>query len=165
MKKGSSTQGAPVKFRALIQQSGKTAAGIQVPDEVVQALGGGKHPPVRATLAQAGKGGGYTYRSSVASLGGIFMLGVSAQVRQDSGLSGGDEVDVTLELDTEPRQVELPTDFAAALAKDLQARQFFDGLSYSNKRRFVMPIDEAKSPETRQRRIDKALEKLHAGQL
>jgi len=146
-------------FRAVIQQEGKTATGIRVPPEVVTSLGAGKRPAVRATV------NGYTYRSTIAPLGGAFMLPVSADVRQAAGVAGGDEVDVALELDTEPRTVTVPPDFAAAIDADPVARQYFAGLSYSNQRRFVMGVDEAKTPETRARRIAKSVGMLHDGRL
>jgi hypothetical protein len=147
-----------MRFRAKIQQSGKTATGLEVPAKVVEALGAGKRPPVRATL------NGYTYRSSIASLGGVYMLGVSAEVRERAGVSAGDVVEVDVELDTAPREVAIPDDLAAGLKKDAAARRFFEGLSYSNQRRLVMAIDAAKTAETRQRRIAQTVEKLHAGQ-
>lgn len=146
-----------MKFRALIMQTGKTAAGIQVPEEVVQNLGAGKRPPVRVTI------NGHTYRNTIAVMGGVYMLGVSAANRQGAGVAAGDEVDIDIVLDTEPREVSVPPDFAEALARDAQAKRFFEGLSYSNKQRYVLPIEDAKTPETRQRRIDKAIGSLREG--
>ena len=148
-----------MRFRATIQGTGKTAAGIQVPNEVVEALGPSRKPAVRATI------NGFTYRSSVASMGGVFMLGVSNEVRRSAGVEAGQEVVVDLELDTEPREVVVPPDLAAALAVDDAARRAFEALSYSNKRRIVIPIDDAKTPETRQRRIDKSVEGLREGRI
>ncbi len=144
-----------MQFRATIQATGKTAAGIQVPDEVVAALGPSRKPAVRVTI------NGFTYRSSIASMGGVFMLGVSNAVRAEAGVSAGDTVDVDLELDTEPRVIAVPPDLASALDGDPDAKAFFDGLSHSNKRRIVEPIEGAKAPETRQRRIDKTVAALH----
>jgi hypothetical protein len=149
----------PQVFRATILQSGKTATGIRVPPEVVEALGAGKKPPVRVTM------NGHTYRSTVATLGGEFMLPVSAEQRAAAGVSAGDEVDVALALDTEPREVSVPADLAAALGKNAAARKYFEGLSYSNKRRIVLAIEDAKTPETRQRRIEKAVSNLKAGKV
>ncbi len=148
-----------MKFHAVIQLGGKTATGIQVPAEVIAALGSSKKPPVRVTL------GGYTYRTTVAVLGGVFMIPVSEEVRKNAGVAAGDEVDVEIELDNEPREVSVPADFTESLDQDADARRFFDGLSYSNKRRFVMGIEEAKTPETRQRRIDKAIIMLREGKV
>ena len=146
-----------VTFRATLQLNGKTATGVRVPNEVIAALGTGKRPAVHVTIA------GYSYRSSVASMHGVFMLPVSADVREHAGVAAGDELDVTLELDTEPREVLVPPDFADALDRDAQARRFFDGLSYSNRLRYVLSIEGAKSDETRQRRIARSVEALRAG--
>jgi hypothetical protein len=145
------------QFRAVIEAHGKTATGIEVPAEVVEALGPSRRPKVRATVA------GHTYRSSVASMGGRFLLGVSAEVRRAANVAAGDEVDVALELDEETREVVVPDDFAEALAAVPAARAFFDGLSYSQRRWFVLGIEEAKKPETRLRRIDKAVARLAEG--
>jgi hypothetical protein len=143
-----------MRFRAIVQLNGKTATGIEVPPEIVADLGSGKKPAVSVTI------NGYTYRSTVATMGGKFMLPVSAEIRTQAHVNAGDEVDVDLELDTAPREVELPADFVAALSANAAAQQFFDSLSYSNKRRITLPIDDAKTPETRQRRIDAAIAKL-----
>jgi hypothetical protein len=150
-----------MRFHATIEQGGKTATGIVVPEEIVAALGAGRRPPVRVTI------NGHTYRSSVASMGGRFLVGVSAEVRRHAGVAGGDEVDVDIEVDTEPREVAVPPDFAAALATalaaDANARRAFDGLSYSARLRHVLAIDGAKTDDTRQRRIAKAVATLGAG--
>jgi hypothetical protein len=146
-----------VKFRTTILSGGKNTTGIHVPDEVVAALSSSRKPAVAVTL------NGYTYRSTVASMGGKFMVGVSADVRAKSGVKGGDTLDVEIVLDTAPRVLEIPPDFAAALAAEPAALAAFDKLSYSNKRRHTMPLDEAKTPETRARRIEKSVENLKAG--
>jgi hypothetical protein len=146
-----------MRFRTKILAAGKTAAGIEVPAKVVAALGSSKRPPVRATI------NGFTYRSTVAVMGGKFMLGVSNEVRQSAGVAAGDTVDIDLELDTEAREVPIPPDFAAALARDAKAKKFFDGLSYSKKLRLVIPID-IKNVETRKQRIAKTVEQLKKGQ-
>lgn len=146
-----------MRFRTTILSAGKTAAGIEVPPEVVEALGSGRKPPVKVTI------NGYTYRSSVATVSGVFMIGVSNDVRRAAGVAAGEDVDVDLELDTEPRVVEVPTDLAQALDADEAARTAFDRLTYSNKRRIVMLVDDAKTPETRQRRIDKSVADLRSG--
>ncbi len=146
-----------MRFHATIQQTGKTTTGIQVPQEVMESLGGSKRPKVRITINE------YTYRSSVAPMDGVFMIPVSAEVRSNAGVAGGDEVDVGIELDTEPREVSVPPDFAAALEGDAAVKQFFEGLSYSNQQRHVLSIEGAKTAETRQRRIDKAIHTLREG--
>lgn len=146
-----------MNFQTVVELGGKTATGIRVPPEVVEALGSGKKPAVRVTI------NGYTYRSTVAVYGGEFMLPVSAEVRERAGIAAGDGIEVAVELDTEPRVVEVPDDLAAALATDAEAQQFFEGLSYSNKRRIVLSINDAKTPETRQRRITRTIENLRQG--
>ena len=148
-----------MKFRTTIQQSGKTATGIRVPDEVMAALGAGKRPAVRITI------GGHSYRSTVASIDGEPMVGVSAENRASAGVAGGDVVDVEIELDTAPREVSVPPDFAKALARDAAAQRTFDGLSYSNQNWHVQSIEGAKTDETRQRRIAKSVEALRDGRV
>ncbi len=148
-----------MRFRATLELGGKTATGIRVPAEVVESLGSGRRPPVLVTIK------GHTYRSTVAVMGGAYMVGVSAEERAKAGVSAGDEVDVDLQLDTEPREVVLPPDFAEALGADADARRSFDGLSYSNKRRHVLAVEGAKTPETRRRRIDKAVATLREGRV
>ncbi len=148
-----------MRFRATILLDGKTATGIEVPPEVVASLGPSKRPPVLVTI------NGYSYRSTVAPLGGVFMLPVSAEVREHAGVAAGAEVDIDIERDTEPREVAVPPDFATALDSDAAARRFFDGLSYSNKRRFVLSIEDAKTAETRQKRIIKAVSMLREGKI
>ena len=123
-----------MRFRTTIEQSGKTATGIQVPEEVVQALGSGKRPAVKVTV------NGYSYRSTVAVLDGRYMVGVSAEHRAGAGVAGGDEVDVDIDLDTAPREVRVPADLAAALETEPEARRTFDGLSYSNKSWHVLQV-------------------------
>lgn len=146
-----------MRFRTTILQSGKTTTGIQVPDEVVAALGPGKRPAVRVTI------NGYTYRSTVAVMGGAFMVGVSAQHRAGAGVAGGDEVDVDMELDTAPREVRVPEDLAAALAAEPAAGRTFDDLSYSNRSWHVLQVEGAKTDQTRQRRIAKSVDALKDG--
>jgi hypothetical protein len=142
----------------MVQLGGKTATGIPVPEEVVSDLGPSKRPPVRVTI------NGHTYRSTVASRGGEFVLPISAENREGAGVVAGDEVDIDIELDTEPREVAVPPDFAEALDRDEDAKRSFDGLSYSQKRRHVLSIEDAKTSETRQRRIAKAVGELQEGQ-
>jgi len=91
------------------------------------------------------------------------MLGVPPEFREGAGVAAGDTVDIDLEPDAEPREVSIPPDFAAALARDARAKTFFDRLNYSNKRRLVIPIEAAKAAETRERRIAKTVEQLRAG--
>ncbi|QJD86056.1 YdeI/OmpD-associated family protein [Cohnella herbarum] len=146
-----------MKFRTKIELRGKTATGFEVPEEVVASLGSGKKPAVRITI------GNYTYRSTVASMGGRFMIPLSAENRTSAGVAAGDEADVDIELDLEPREVAVPVDFSEALEREEDAKRFFEGLSYSNKRRIVLSIEEAKTAETRQKRIAKAVVSLSEG--
>ena len=146
-------------IRILIQGTGDSAAGVHLPDDVVEGLGKGRKPPVKATI------NGYTWRSTVAVMGGEYWLGISKEVRRNAGCEAGQEVDLTLELDTEERVLEVPEDFAAALDAEPEARRFFDSLSYSNRRRFTWSIDDAKTPETRQRRIEKSVAQLRDGKV
>jgi hypothetical protein len=146
-----------MRFRTTIQQTGKNTTGIPVPDDVVAALGSGKRPAVTVTV------NGYSYRSTVASMGGVSMVSLSAEHRAGAGVAGGDEVEVDLELDTAPREVTVPDDLAAALDAEPAARATFDGLSYSNKSWHVLQVTGAKTDETRQRRVAKSVETLRQG--
>jgi hypothetical protein len=146
-----------VRFRATLEAAGKTATGIEVPGSVVEGLGAGKRPAVVVTV------NGYSYRSSFGSMGGRVMLPVSAEHRAGARVSAGDVVDVEVALDAAPRKVDLPDELAAALAAEPTARAAYDALSHSRKRQLVDPIGQAKTPETRQRRIDKVLDTLRGG--
>ncbi len=148
-----------VSFRATIELRGKTACGISLPPEGVEAPGRGKRPPVPVTIR------GYTYRSTIAAYTDEYLVGVSAANRAGAGVQAGDVVDVELQLDEAPRVLEVPADFRAALDADPAARAFFDGLSYSNRSRFTLSIADAKTPETRQRRIDKSIALLREGRI
>ncbi len=114
-----------MEFRATVELNGRTATGIHVPDEVITALATGRRPAVRATV------NGYTYRSTVASMGGRFMLPVSAEHRAGAGVAAGESVIVVLERDDEPRRVTVPPELAAALEGDPRAKLRFESLSYS----------------------------------
>jgi Domain of unknown function (DUF1905)/Bacteriocin-protection, YdeI or OmpD-Associated len=142
-------------FRATVELAGKTATGVRVPAEVVEALGSGKQPLVHVTIED------HRYRSKVAVRGGEYKLPISAENRAGAGIEAGDEVTVTLALDTDPREVALPADLDAALSAE--ARRVFDGLSNSRKGWFVDNVESAKTAETRERRVAKAVERLAAG--
>ena len=146
-----------MRFLTTILLEGKTATGFRVPAEVVEALGRGKRPPVSVTI------NGYTYRSTVAAYGDIYGLPLAAENRTGAGVAAGDEVEVNLELDEAPREVEVPADLAAALADEPEARAFFEGLSYSNKRWHVLNVEGTKNEETRKRRVAKSVEMLREG--
>jgi len=146
-----------MKFRGTIELAGKTATGIEVPAAVVTKLGSSKKPAVRVTIK------GYTYRSTIATMGGRFMLPISAQVREAAGVAARDKVDVDVDLDTAPRVVTVPPDFSRALTREPAAKRFFEGLNFSSKQRIVIAIEAAKAPETRERRIAKAVSSLREG--
>jgi Bacteriocin-protection, YdeI or OmpD-Associated/Domain of unknown function (DUF1905) len=147
-------KGGPAEFHTTILEAGKTATGIQIPDEVIEKLGAGKRPPVRVTI------NGQTYRSTVAVIGVKFMVGVSAENRAKTGVADGDSVDVGLEVDTQPREVTVPADFVQVLKANPAATKNFDALSYSKKQGFIRAIEGAKSKETRDRRIENAINEL-----
>jgi Bacteriocin-protection, YdeI or OmpD-Associated/Domain of unknown function (DUF1905) len=146
-----------MRIRVTIEQRGKTACGMSLPPEVVAALGHGKRPPVTVTI------NGYTYRSTVAVYGSEYLIGVSAENRAAAGVRAWDVVDVDLELDLAPRVIDVPADFAHALDAAPAGRAAFEALSYSNKSGYVIGINDARTPETRQRRIEKAVAKLGTG--
>jgi hypothetical protein len=143
-----------MRFSTTVELGGKTATGMEVPPEVVEALGAGKKPPVRVTV------GGHTYRSTIATMGGRFLLPLSAERRSAAGVAAGDAVEVDVELDTEPRRVEVPPDLAAALDAEPAARARFDGLAYSHQLRHVLAVEGAKTEATRARRVAAALAML-----
>ena len=143
-----------MRFKTTLDSAGKNAAGFRVPRHVVEALGKGKRPPVVVTI------NGYSYRNTVAVYGDEYLIGVAQEHRGPANVKPGDEIEVDLELDTAPREVEIPPDFAAALEEAPAAKAFFESLSYSNKRRFTLSIEGAKSEETRQRRIETSIERL-----
>lgn len=143
-----------MRFRATVELGGKTATGFEVPAEVVEKLGSHKRPPVVVGI------GNHTYRSTVAVMGGRFMIPLSAENRAAAGVAAGDGVDVEVTLDTEPRSVEVPDDLAAALASDADVRRAFEALSNSKKRQIVLSVEGAKTAPTRERRIAKAVETL-----
>lgn len=139
---------------SVLQEEGKNATGLRIPAEAIATLAAGKKPKVKVTL------NGYTYRSTVAAFGDVFMLPLSAEHREAAGVKAGDLVEVTLELDTEPRTVDVPDDLAAALAEKPGATAVFDALNYSTRKEHVRQVESAKSAETRQRRIAGIVAKL-----
>jgi hypothetical protein len=130
--------------------------GVPVPDEVLEALGGGRRPAVEVTV------NGYRYRSTVGIMGGKALVSFSSDHRAASGIAGGDPIDVELALDTAPREVAVPADFAAAL-EAAGATEAFGRLAPSHRKAHVTAIEGAKAAETRQRRIESAVEKVRAG--
>jgi len=142
-----------MKFKTTIVQTGNNT-GIEVPEEILEQLGGGKKPLVLVTL------NGYSYRSAVGKMNGKFMISLSAENRNNAKVKGGEAVEVTLALDTAPRTVELPGDFQKALDKNKTAKSNFDKLAPGKKKALVLSITDAKTEETRLKRIEKALDSL-----
>ena len=145
-----------LKFSTTLLQAGKTATGIKIPEEIIEKLGGGKKPLVKVTINN------FTYRSAVAVMGGAYMVGVNAENREGANVKGGDKINVTIELDTEERIVEVPAEFQKQLSKNAAAKKMFDTLSNSKKKALIIPIANAKTDETRNRNIEKALKSLLA---
>jgi hypothetical protein len=143
-------------FRTTVEREGPGTF-LRVPPEVVALLSTRKRPPVRVTL------GGHTFRSTIAVYSDDFYLPLNAANRRAAGVAADDVVDVTIELDEEPRIVEVPADLAVALAANGDAAAAFDRLSYSHQREYVEWIDEAKRAEARARRVAGTVERLNAG--
>ena len=144
-----------MRFRSTVELGGKTATGIEVPEDVVAALGGSKRPAVTITI------NGYAYRTTVARMGGRFLVPLSAENRSGAGVAADDEVDVDIALDTAPRTTELPADLAAAL--DDAARKHYGGLAPTHQKEWVRWVEEARKPETRAIRIEKTAQALREG--
>lgn len=145
-----------MKFTTTILSSGKTATGLPVPESVVEALDAGKRIPVVVTINE------YSYRSSIVFYAGQYLIALSAENRAGAGVAAGESVEVEVQLDEQPREVEVPADLAEALAGESDAASAFASLSYSNKRRIVLSVEGAKTDATRQRRIEKTLGELLA---
>jgi hypothetical protein len=146
-----------MRFRAELESTGKNTAGFEVPETVVEGLGGGGHPKVVVVVD------GFTFRTSIARMGGRFLLGVSADRRAQGGITPGQVYDVDVDLDTSPREIEVPDDLAAALAADDAATKFWDTLSYSKQSWHVHQVTSAKKAETRAARIEKSVTMLRDG--
>ena len=145
-----------VAFDTTVTATGNNT-GIVVPDNLIDDLGAGSRPAVVVNV------NGYEYRNTVGVMGGKHMISISAAVRKETGLKGGDPIHVTLTLADTPREVDVPADFAAALSADPDAGAFFATLSNSLQRYHVDNISEAKTAETRQRRIEKAISLFREG--
>ncbi len=135
-----------MRFRTTILSTGGTTTGIPVPDDVVAALGGGRRPPVVVTLGE------YGFRTTLGTMDGVTMVPLSSAHRAAAGVEGGQEVEVDVELDTAPRTVEVPADLAAALA-EASVREAFDRLAPSRRKAHATSVADAKTPQTRERRI------------
>ncbi len=146
-----------IQFRARLEARGPAAAVILDDDQAAAVGEGAKRFPVLATV------NGYTWRTSVARMGGEFLLGLNREVREGAGVAAGDEADVTIGLDTAPREVEVPAELAAALAADPQARESFEQLAFTHRKEYARWVAEAKQQETRQRRAGQAVTMIRAG--
>ena len=146
-----------IRFRTQLQARGPAAA-VVLDDAQVAAVGeGAERFPVAATV------NGYTWRTSVARMGGESLVGLSRQVREAAGVAAGDTVDVVVLLDEAPREVDLPDELAAALSADPKATKAFDAMAYTHRKEYARWVAEAKRDDTRQRRISQALEMIRAG--
>lgn len=143
-----------MRFETTLSQTGNNT-GIEVPPEIVDELGAGKRPAVNVTV------NGYSYRSTIATMGGRYMISFSSDKRAATGLGGGDPITVDLTLDTAPRTVEVPADLAAAL-DDAGVRAAFDALAPSMQKAHVTNVEGAKAEETRARRVAAIAAKLRA---
>ncbi len=143
------------RFRAVVETDEGTAgtAFVEVPVNVMAALGPRKRVPVRVTI------NGFTYRSTNSIYGGVAYLPLRADVRKAAGIEVGDRVAVDVEVDRESRSIEPPPDLAKALGA-AGMRNGFAALSPSHQKEYVLWLDDAKRPETRVRRLDKIVEKL-----
>jgi hypothetical protein len=141
-------------FTTTIKGTENSPTGIEVPPEVIAALGSSRKPAVKVSFS------GYTYRNTVAVMGGTYMISLSKANREAAGVKAGEQIEVTLELDEEPRTVEVPEDLAAALSAKSGARAVFDALAYSKRKEFVRQVEEAKTQETRERRIAKVVDSI-----
>lgn len=146
-----------MRFTTVVELGGKTATGLPVPAEVVDSLGAGKRVPVRVTI------GGHTYRTTVAPMSGRFFVPLSAENRTAAGVAAGQSVEVGIEVDDAPREVEVPDDLAAALAADPAAAAAYEQLSFTHRKEWARWVTEAKRPETRSTRIAKTVEGLRSG--
>jgi hypothetical protein len=150
------TKGKTMEFTTILSLDGVTATGIQVPAEVVDALGGGKRIPVRVAL------NGVEYPSTIATMKGRPSIPVSAEIRSRARVNAGDEITVRVEKDDSPRTVDIPVGLRSALDSDPAAAERFAALSYSNQRRHVIAVTGARTDETRERRIRRILDELHS---
>jgi hypothetical protein len=143
------------RFEATLEQHGSGTV-VFVPFDLKEAFGS-RRPPVLATV------NGYTFRTTLFTMGGRALLGLNREVREAAGVEAGQELSVEIEPDDEPRTVEVPSDLAAALDSDPAVRDTFDGLSYTHRKEYVRWVEEAKREETRTRRVEKSVEMLREG--
>ncbi|WP_417218182.1 YdeI/OmpD-associated family protein [Arthrobacter sp.] len=142
-------------FTTILEPGGGNNVGIVVPEDIVASFGRGKRVPVLVTID-----GGYSYRNTISSMGGKYMISFNAETRKATGRGAGDEVTVKLDLDDAPRTVEVPEELARELTADPAAREAWDALSYSKQRAHAEPIAAAKAADTRARRVEKTMAAL-----
>jgi hypothetical protein len=143
-----------MRLRLELMGHGGNTAGFEIPDDVIEELGGGRRPKVVVTVGE------HTWRSSIANMGGTFMLGVSMANRAAAGVSAGETLDVDIEFDTAPRTVDVPDDLAAELERDASVGAAWETWSFTRQKEAVRSLTEAKKPETRRRRLEKVLAEL-----
>jgi hypothetical protein len=146
-----------MKFRTVLVQQGKSATGIEVPDDVIAALDAGSRFPVKVTIGQ------YSYRGTLTPYRGKNLISLSAENRAGAGVEGGQEIDVDVEVDTEPRVVEVPAELRTVIDADPAASAFFETLSFTNQRAYVTWVESAKQEATRNARLAKVVEYLREG--
>lgn len=145
-------------FDATLELDGKTATGITIPPDIIESLGAGKRPAVVVTI------NGHSFSTTIGSMRGLFKIPVSAERRRLIGVEAGDILSVSVVPDKAPAEIVVPADLAEALAADRGAAEFFAGLTASQRRGFIVPIEDAKTADTRQRRVEKAVAALKARQ-
>ena len=148
---------AAKRFTVELERVGKTATMFRVPFDLEEAFGRAR-PPVRVAIR------GHEWRTTPGVYGGVGHIVVNRTVKAATGVDAGERVEVTMALDTEPREVEVPADLQEALARDRDAAQAFEGMSFTHRREYVEWIEEAKRPETRARRVATTVERVRAGQ-
>lgn len=144
-----------ISFRTTLWAAGGNNVGIIVPEETVLGFGRGKRVPVVVTID-----GDYSYRNTIASMGGRFLISFNAETRVATGKSAGDEIEVTLDIDDAPRIIDIPTELAAAFNANPMAEEAWATLSYSKQRVHAQSVESAKSDETRTRRVQNIMDAL-----
>ena len=145
-------------FDATLDLDGKTATGITVPPDIIESLGAGKRPSVLITI------NGHSFSTTIGSMKGAFKIPVSAERRELIGAEAGDALHVSVVLDEAPVETQVPPELAEALASDRKSAEFFAGLTPSQRKGFIVSIEGAKTADTRERRVEKALAALKSRQ-
>jgi hypothetical protein len=143
-------------FTWTLESQGGNNTGFVVPEDVVLGFGRGRRVPITVAI------GDYRYRTTIVSMGGRFLFGVNSRQRQDTGLAAGDVVEVTIEVDDAPREVEVPPELQAALDADPAAKAAFERLAFTHRKEHARSVADAKAPETKARRVERVLEALRA---